>query len=60
MYVFCLHECMYTMCVSDAYGGQKRASGPPKWELLMVVRHHADAENQEASFFKPLISLLIP
>lgn len=50
MYVFCLHECMYTMCVSDAYGGQKRASGPPKWELLMVVRHHADAENQEASF----------
>lgn len=37
--VFCLHVCMFVMCLSGAHGGQKRALNPLQLELQTVLNH---------------------
>ena len=39
--MFCLHECMCTSCVPDAFRGQKRAFNPLEW----LLSHHVGAGN---------------
>lgn len=41
MWVFFLHVCMCTVCVSGACGVQKRVLDPLGLELQMVVSNHA-------------------
>lgn len=38
-----LSVCKCVMCIPDAHGGHKRASGPLKFGLLITVSHHAGA-----------------
>lgn len=33
VWMFCVHACLFTMCVLGALGGQKRVSDPPELEL---------------------------
>lgn len=40
LYVFCLHVCLYTICISSAQRGQKRVWDPRELELYMVTSHH--------------------
>lgn len=42
MWVFSLCVHLYTMCVPDTFGGQKK--GWLSWDW-MVVSHHRDAKN---------------
>lgn len=35
--MFCLHICIYIMCTSGVWRGQRRAWAPLAWELWMVV-----------------------
>lgn len=46
MYVFPLHVCMCTICISGAHGGQKRALNPQEISFQIVVSHHVNVGNQ--------------
>lgn len=43
--LICLY-CVYPMCVSDAYGGQKAALDHLELEIQTIVKCHVGAENQ--------------
>lgn len=44
--VFCLHMCMYTVCVPHARGGQKRPTDALELEIQMVISHHWGTRNE--------------
>ena len=49
-YVFSVYEymyalCVYTMCMSDVQGSQKKTSVFLRLGIQEVVRHHVGAEN---------------
>lgn len=46
----CMHACMCTMCVPDAWGGQKWASEPLKLELWVVVSRHVGPLEEQLVF----------
>lgn len=45
-WVFSLHVCLCTPCMTGTRGSQKRVSDHPKLELQSVVRCCVDAVNQ--------------
>lgn len=46
MYMFCLHTCQCTVCVSGVYEGQKRASlDLLELEFYMVVSYYVGVQN---------------
>ena len=45
IYMFCLHECMHTVCIPGAHGGQKRTSDAMELKLQMVVSLHVSDAN---------------
>lgn len=45
MYVFCIHICMFTICVPHDHRGQSRASNPLWLRLQMVVSPHVGPEH---------------
>lgn len=64
--VFYLHVYLCTMCVSDAYAGQKRVLSLLKLELSMLVTCHVAAKNgtqvlwKSSQYHYPLMHLSIP
>lgn len=38
--MFCLHECIHTMCMLSVQAGQKRAWDALELEFWMAVNHH--------------------
>lgn len=41
---FCLHVWLYTICIPDAHGSQKRVSGTLELDLQIVVSHYVGAD----------------
>lgn len=52
LYVFCLHLCIWTICLISAYRDQESVLGPLEMELWEVMSHHMGAENQIGVSFR--------
>lgn len=46
VWAFCLHVCLYIMCVPGATRGQKRVSDPQELKLQMLLSCYVSARNQ--------------
>lgn len=44
--MFCLHVCLYYLCVYGAHGDQKRISNPLEQKSQVVMSHHVSAQTQ--------------
>jgi hypothetical protein len=56
----CLHVCISTTLVLNAYGGQKRVSDPLDPEFQMVLSHTVDAGNRIQVLEKPVFFATSP